>query len=328
MDFDELWDRLLSRTRIWRWLKAKRPSRDQVREACVSVFDLLIILSVALLALALDNTPAPFQENLALFHDNPGLMELWSTHFVHSLTDPKHLSANLKGFIVLGMFAYAVSLEVGARKSFKIFFAALFLIVAPSISITNLVLLEPTARLIDPNVADISNRGLSAMNSGLIGYLLIASAALVRDRLPLEMPFKTAIQLAAWGGMVLVLWEMYEVFGTQLWFIGLPILLLIAISIFGLGLSLQSLIPRVDADSRREQAWILVSRAWQWLKQKPVDHGGMAFMAAAGFFTVIVLVGDLITLPPLIDGKNTIGHASGLIFGTALAWLVITWEDV
>lgn len=136
--------------------------------------DLLLLSSVPVILTSVFLLPDGLQQGLALNREAPGLMTLFTAHYVHS--GAPHFVKNLVVYVVTVVPAYFLCLSGGERRRFRVYF--LFFVLALPFVLSPLDLLIFEAIGLDQGLSG----GFSGIDAAFLGFLPITLFAFLRSR--------------------------------------------------------------------------------------------------------------------------------------------------
>ncbi len=131
--------------------------------------DILLIVSPFVLIILIYFLPEKIQESLALSYENPRLINLLTSAFVHG--GRSHLIGNLTAYLLFVIPIFLMSIIAREKKKFYLVFS-LFVLVFPFIlSSINLYFIDAE-----------TSRGFSGVDSAFLGFMPIISFHLLRKK--------------------------------------------------------------------------------------------------------------------------------------------------
>ncbi|MDZ7688994.1 MAG: hypothetical protein U5J64_09805 [Halobacteriales archaeon] len=140
----------------------------------VEAVDLAFILSVPAVLVVVQLLPESARDALVLNYGSPGVVQVYTTHFVHA--DWAHLAGNVGVYLVAVALVYLLLVYADARRTFYVGFALVLLVVPFPVSALDLYLVGPEA-------GDASTRGFSGLASAFVGFLPVAVFVFLRENL-------------------------------------------------------------------------------------------------------------------------------------------------
>ena len=247
----------------------------------VEAIDIAVILSVPVVLAAVHLLPDTVRGALVLNYVSPGVVQVYTTHFVHA--DFAHLAGNIGVYLVAVALGYLLLVYADARRTFYAGFALVLLVVPFPVSALDLYLLGP-------RVGDSSTRGFSGLASAFVGFLPVAVFVFLRANLTEKV-------------------RVYESMGLFLASLGVILLIirgptdLTGLGAFALGvLYYAPVLRRVEADDRRAFA------GWSILKQALVIYTVLFFLVSPVIlFPAEPAQGDTVV--------NLVAHFGGFFLG-------------
>lgn len=273
------------------------------------IFDLFVIVSIALLLFLITKTRPSFQSQLVLHYNNPSLHAFYTTHFVH--TSAAHLQANLTIYLVVVPLAYVISLRADRHREFRLSFLTVLFILPPIISLVSFLGLDLIIQTIfgfDPNVR--TSRGFSALDGAFVGMLMVMVAGFFRDLADQDASLWSVIGLMFWYGLAVAFWGVFD-------YLISPLTVLLVLLPTGYTVWLVGKVERQYGIREGIQEG-------GWLRGQPVTIG----LLVIGFFVAVWGTKGLLAFPWFKGGTNTLSHFLGLLFGMILAVGLITSIDL
>ena len=144
----------------------------------VGVTDIALILGVPAVLVAVQLFPDSLRGALVLNYGSPGIVQVYTTHFVHAGFG--HLAGNVAVYLIAVALIYLLHLYADARRTFYAGFALVLLVVPFPVSALDLYLVGPTA-------GDLPTRGFSGLASAFVGFLPVAVFVFLRENLSEEV---------------------------------------------------------------------------------------------------------------------------------------------
>jgi hypothetical protein len=136
--------------------------------------DAVAIALVPLFLGAMFTLPAGTKSSLALSYDDPTVVSVYASHFVHF--DLTHLLGNIVGYVLVVPTAYVLSLAAGRRRQFFVVFVAFIIGLPVALSALNLIFTRPRVGL-----------GFSGILMAFVGYLPVGLLGVVGRRFHLPV---------------------------------------------------------------------------------------------------------------------------------------------
>jgi len=167
-----------------------------VRERAEAV-DVAVILGVPAVLVAVQLLPDSLRGALVLNYGSPGVVQVYTTHFVHAGFG--HLAGNVAIYLIAVALVYLLLLYADARRTFHVGFALVLLVVPFPVSALDLYLVGSTA-------GDASTRGFSGLAAAFVGFLPVAVFVFLRENLSEKVRIyeSMGLFLAALGVILLV----------------------------------------------------------------------------------------------------------------------------
>lgn len=247
----------------------------------VEAADLAFIAAVPAVLVAVQLLPESLRGALVLNYGSPGVVQVYTTHFVHAGFG--HLAGNVAVYLVTVALVYLLLLYADARRTFYAGFALVLLVVPFPVSALDLWLVGPTA-------GDLSTRGFSGLASAFVGFLPVAVFVFLRENLSQRV-------------------RVYESMGLFLASLGIVLLVLRGpTDLTGLGslaLGLLYYVPvlrRLDAEERQAFG------GWRFPKQALVVYSVLFFLVSPVLlFPANPVQGDTVV--------NLVTHFGGFFVG-------------
>lgn len=160
--------------------------------------DTAVILAVPLVLVAVHLLPDSIRGALVLNYGSPGVVQVYTTHFVHA--DWAHLAGNVVIYLVAVALVYLLLLYAEARRTFHVGFVLVLFVVPFPVSALDLYLVGPTA-------GDVPTRGFSGLASAFVGFLPVAVFVFLRETLSEKVRIyeSMGLFLASLGVILLIL---------------------------------------------------------------------------------------------------------------------------
>ena len=164
----------------------------------VGATDIALILAVPAVLVAVQLLPDSLRGALVLNYGSPGVVQVYTTHFVHAGFG--HLAGNVVVYLIAVALVYLLCVYADARRTFYAGFALVLLVVPFPVSALDLYLVGPTA-------GDLPTRGFSGLASAFVGFLPVAVFVFLRENLSEEVRVyeSMGIFLASLGVILLIL---------------------------------------------------------------------------------------------------------------------------
>lgn len=274
-----------------------REAPDGLR-ACIaangSAADIVLLATVPAVLVGVFLLPEATREAFVLDYRAPAAVDLYASHFVHF--EAAHLAANLAAYALAALPAYCYCTAADRRTDFLAAFGAVLAVFPYALSGLNAVFVRPSV-----------GYGFSGLATAFLGFLPVALAAFVRERLLPGVTLDHApLLFFAGAGVVAVL----SVFAAPT--SPLP---LAAVTVATLGVAAYgwSLWTSVDAKSLRTAA----------------GRAGDAEFAAAG--VALVLAAPFVAFPQGAAGSgyvlNVYTHLLGFCLGFVVPYAALRLAD-
>jgi len=148
-------------------------SVPELRDSAEAI-DIAAVLAVPVVLVAVQLLPDPVRGALVLNYGSPGVVQAYTTHFVHA--DWGHLAGNVGVYLVAVALVYLLLIYADARRTFYAGFALVLLFVPFPVSALDLYLVGPEA-------GDASTRGFSGLASAFVGFVPVAVFVFLRENL-------------------------------------------------------------------------------------------------------------------------------------------------
>jgi len=254
-----------------------------VRER-VEAVDIVVILAVPAVLVAVQLLPDSLRGALVLNYGSPGIVQVYTTHFVHA--GFAHLAGNVAVYLVTVALVYPLLIYADARRTFHAGFALVLLVVPFPVSALDLYLVGPTA-------GDLPTRGFSGLASAFVGFLPVAVFVFLRENLSQKVRVYESVGLflASLGIVLLVLRGPTDLTGLGALAVGV--------------LYYAPVLRRLDSEERRE------FQNWSIWKQALVVYSVLFFLVSPVLlFPANPVQGDTVV--------NLVTHFGGFFVGYAL----------
>lgn len=248
----------------------------------------LLVLLAVLLTVVHVLVPGPVQSRLAFDHEAFNVPGLYTSAFVHS--SDAHLFGNVLGYLLTASYTYWLCLEAHVRRWFQRTFVALPLVLPPLVTLTSYAVYRYRFGAF-PAV----ERGFSGVVAGFGGFLLVALAVYLEDRLGNGLGYRAGVAV-----FLLLLVEIDVIYaGFEPLVVGLALLGVVVL--FG--------------DYARQDGSDVELGGDGWRRVGPLLLIGLvllvlSYVVVALFPARIVENGNL---------TNVVGHAAGFVYGGFLA---------
>jgi len=136
--------------------------------------DIAAVLAVPVVLVAVQLFPDSVCGALVLNYGSPGVVQVYTTHFVHA--DWAHLAGNVGVYLVAVALVYLLLIYADTRRTFYVGFALVLLVVPFPVSALDLYLVGPEA-------GEASTRGFSGLASAFVGFVPVMVFVFLRENL-------------------------------------------------------------------------------------------------------------------------------------------------
>jgi hypothetical protein len=160
--------------------------------------DFGVILTVPTVLVLVHLLPGTVRDLLILNYGSPGVVQAYTTHFVHS--GWSHLASNVSVYLIAVVLVYLLLLYADSKRIFYVGFALILFVVPFPLSLMDVW-------IVGSQVGDLPTRGFSGLASAFIGFLPVAVFVFLREELSEKLHVYESLGLFLIGlGVILLIY--------------------------------------------------------------------------------------------------------------------------